>query len=897
MRSANGLILLALVFVSTVVAMPYNAGPPDQPDYLFNLSRRVPEPQLSEPNRPSTLGEKAPGDTVRGIVLLIDFPDMPADTAHRGIRFQQMLFDGPWPNGTMTEYFREVSYNAFTVTGTVDTIWYQAANNHDYYGYSNGMARAAALVREAVLAADAVVDFSQYDNNGDGEVDGLFVIHAGPGREEGSAGDNNIHSHKWYLSSAGVGSVYTDGVTVNLYSIEPEEHFYSQYSVGYHKIISKGVFCHEFGHVIGLPDLYDTDYSSQGIGNYCLMSGGSWGGNGQTPFRPVHPSPWIKQRTTSMKSSWITPTAVAVNLYDQKLPPIETSPSLFKFWKNGVYGQQYFLVENRTRIGHDSLLPNSGLLIWHIDESISNNNNELRKLVDLECATGLVLGGGTKDHLDTTMASYDFNDYWCPATGKTSFNPFSNPSSKDYSNALTMCAANNIVAAAGDTFMLDIFIGGSNLTLSGARLNDAAGDHDSLSDPGESVGLAVTLANTAGWVNATTVSARLSTPDTSILVTDSLATFSNINAGSSGSCSADSFVYYVKPGILPHNVKFVLTKSCSQGTCSTIDTIVIPIGHPRVLLVDDDNGSDYEKYYQVALDSNQVLYRNWTVASQGSPAADTLAQFPIVIWYTGNDSLNTLTTADTTVLKTYLNGGGKLFLSSKQLGQQLGTTAFYADYLHATYLSNNAGQLFVRGVTGNPVGSSLVDTLALGGTNGANNGASPDKIAAINGADSAFVYRTTGGAAAVTYDGVYKLAYFGFPFEAIGGSAPRFIQRTEIMRRILAWFGGVMPQGLESQPAVIPARPGLRISCAPNPFGKQTGISYHLPMPGMVELAVYNVAGQKVRTLIKGRQPAGENRITWDGRDESGRKAAAGVYLARLNAAGRSAASKLVLVR
>jgi flagellar hook assembly protein FlgD len=57
------------------------------------------------------------------------------------------------------------------------------------------------------------------------------------------------------------------------------------------------------------------------------------------------------------------------------------------------------------------------------------------------------------------------------------------------------------------------------------------------------------------------------------------------------------------------------------------------------------------------------------------------------------------------------------------------------------------------------------------------------------------------------------------------------------------------------------------------------------------------VAGQKVRTLIKGRQPAGENRITWDGRDESGRKAAAGVYLARLNAAGRSAASKLVLVR
>jgi hypothetical protein len=702
------------------------------------------------------------------------------------------------------------------------------------------------------------------------------------------------------MSSAGAGSVSADGVTVDLYSIEPEEHFYPQYSVGYNSIISKGVFCHEFGHVIGLPDLYDTDYSSQGIGDYCLMAGGSWGGNGQSPYRPVHPCAWIKQRVTSMKRAWITPTAVATNLYDQSLPPVETSAKLYKFWKNGTYGQQYFLVENRRRIGHDAQLPNDGLLIWHIDESRTNNNTESRKLVDLECATGLVYGGGTKDHLDTTLASFDANDYWCPATGKLTFNPFSNPSSKDYSNALTMCAAYNIALASGDTMKLDIFVGGSNLTVTGARLNDAAGDHDSLSEPGETVGLAVTLSNTTGWVNATVVTARLSTADTSIQITDSVATFANINNGASATCSADSFVYYVKPGALPHKASLMVTKSCSQGSYDRTDTVVVTIGSPRVLLVDDDNGVAYEQYYQSALDTINVLYRTWSVSSLGSPSFDTLAAYPVVVWYTGNDSLTTLTNADTTALKAFLNGGGKLFLCSKQLGQQLGSTGFYADYLHASYIANNAGQLFVRGVPGNPIGVSAGDTLALAGAPGAGNSASSDRLAPINGADSAFVYRTTGGAGAVTYGGTYKLVYFGFPFEAMAGSVTRYRQRAEIMRRIMEWFGGVMPTGVSGD--VGPGRPALPTLLlshnAPNPFSTATTIRYQLDQPARVRLAVYNVIGQRVRILAEGLLGAGEHVAGWDGAGQSGAPLPNGVYFFQLEATGqRIAVRKAMLLR
>ena len=69
-------------------------------------------------------------------------------------------------------------------------------------------------------------------------------------------------------------------------------------------LIDIGVFCHEFGHVLGLPDLYDTDNSSEGLGQWCLMASGSWGGNGSSPQTPTHMSAWCKQ-----KLGWVTPSS------------------------------------------------------------------------------------------------------------------------------------------------------------------------------------------------------------------------------------------------------------------------------------------------------------------------------------------------------------------------------------------------------------------------------------------------------------------------------------------------------------------------------------------------------------------------------------------------------------
>jgi M6 family metalloprotease-like protein len=890
MKSVMWIVVLIALAASTAIAMPFRPGLMDENGYSKELGRYLDfkkEPGMDEPG---DIGKLAPGDTIRAIVILIDFTDAFADTVnHPGWRYQQMLFDGPWPNQTMKEYYQEISYGDFTVIGEVTAIWYRANNGHDYYGYNNGSSRAAALVKEACQKADPAINFNLYDRDGNGYVDALFVIHQGPGREETGDG-NDIHSHRWRLDYAGVGNYTTgEGKICRDYSIEPEMHNSNTYSNIYNKIITIGVFAHEFGHIIGLPDLYDTDYSSDGLGNYCLMSGGSWGANGQSPSRPVHMTAWSKAQ-----KGWLTPENIPANITGKKLPPVETSRSVYKVWKDGTPGQQYFLVENRRRQGFDALLPNDGILIYHVDESQSGNTNDNRRLVDLESASA---DTGNKDHLDVEGGvGSSTGDFWLSTFGKTSFDPFSDADSRsNISPYLTMVAAYNMRQGTDDTVVMDFFVGGSHLTAASYLLNDASGNNNGIAEEGETVGLTVSLANTSGWTNATGVAAVLSTSDTSVIITKATASFPNINNGSSASCASDSFAFYVKPGVFPHKVQFLIQKNATPESYDKVDTLFIPVGFPRVLLVDDDAGSAYEGYYRSSLDSVSALYREWTVSLSGSPSLAKLDSFPVVVWFTGDDSLNILTSEDTINLKSYLDGGGKLFLCSKQLGQQLGATAFFQNYLKAAYVSNNANQRILRGVAGNPIGLSISDTIALGYSGGATNYQSMDIIQPFNGADSCFIYRTLGNPGGLTYGGAYKLVYLAFPFEALSGPS-RYIQRVALMERILSWFGGILPTGVETPtPEILASKPKLWLKASPMPFSNRVFLGFRLHRETQAVVSIYNGLGQRVADLHRGALKAGDHRLVWNGRDGKGYSAASGVYFVRLEAQGEGQAMARII--
>ena len=142
-----------------------------------------------------------------------------------------------------------------------------------------------------------------------------------------------------------------------------------------------GVCAHELGHLLfGWPDLYDTDGSSEGVGNWCLMGGGSWNGNGDIP---AHPSAWCKA-----DQGWVSVVNRTTN-GTVTIKDVKNDHKVYRLWKNGAAGKEYFLLENRQRTLYDRKLPGEGLLVYHVDEAIEGNEDENHPLVKLLEADGL----------------------------------------------------------------------------------------------------------------------------------------------------------------------------------------------------------------------------------------------------------------------------------------------------------------------------------------------------------------------------------------------------------------------------------------------------------------------------------------------------------------------------
>lgn len=205
---------------------------------------------------------------------------------------------------------------------------------------------------------------------------------------------------------------------------------------------------------------------------------------------------------------------------------------------------------------------------------------------------------------------------------------------------------------------------------------------------------------------------------------------------------------------------------------------------PCTLLVDDDAGEGYEAYYEGALDAAGQEYDVWSVAVEGSPGANDLAGYGRVVWLTGDDSQTTLSPGDQAALATYLDGGGRLFVSGQDIGYDIGSTPFYADYLHADYDSADTNNYDLTGLDY----LAGVDVTIQGG-DGANNQNYPSDVTPIGGAVAVMDYLSPNLYGGVAYqDDTYGVVYFSFGFEAINNQP----DRTEVMSRTLDWLGGCL---------------------------------------------------------------------------------------------------------
>ncbi|UCE96670.1 MAG: M6 family metalloprotease domain-containing protein [Candidatus Bathyarchaeota archaeon] len=423
--------------LTTLIRQHGFPGITPSPDVIQNLYTAKNEyPKVADWHAPMM----APVNGTRDIlVIMIDFSDRTGVLTPA--YYADLIFGST--QGAMRHYYSEVSYGLLNITGAIiGSGWYRSAYEMVWWGEDSATgiddenALIFELAREAVTLADADVDFSEYDANGNHIMDpgelSICIVHAGSGQESTGV-STDIWSHRWYIFGEGYSvngsplqDTIVDGVRISRHPDDYVGGYFMQAEDS-----PMGVFAHEFGHDLGLPDLYDTDYSSDGIGRWGLMATGTWLGT-PSGTTPSHLSAWCK-----IQLGWVTPTLVTSFVENASIPQIETTPTVYKLEFSEM---EYFLIENREQVGYDSYLPGSGILIWHIDESVPDNDNEAHKMVDLEEAHG-----GAQD-LDTYGGNRgDANDpYYSNVLG---FRDTTDPNSRAYDYSSTGLWVTNISGA------------------------------------------------------------------------------------------------------------------------------------------------------------------------------------------------------------------------------------------------------------------------------------------------------------------------------------------------------------------------------------------------------------------------------------------------------------------
>ncbi|MBQ2290722.1 MAG: M6 family metalloprotease domain-containing protein [Paludibacteraceae bacterium] len=325
----------------------------------------------------------------KSLVLLVGFQDLPFEQSLEDFNklLNQSGYDYNGATGSCRDYFIAASdsvfqpqfdvYGPFTVDGNMADYGAENGDTHDKDPYSM-------VIDACVTASENGVDFSQYDTDNDGVLDNVFIYYAGHNQAEGGPA-NSIWPHK---ASVAWRNARVDGKYLATYACTSE---YSG-SAGTRRA-SIGTFCHEFGHVLGLPDLYDTGYKYYTVSNWSIMCSGNYNNNGRTP--PTYSAyerfflGWLSPKQLTEKGQYsLEPLQEANQAYliadkTHNLNGGSPNPS------------EFFILEYRTKTGWDTYLPGSGMLVWHIDylasawyqNTLNDGPNFLR--IHLEEANGI----------------------------------------------------------------------------------------------------------------------------------------------------------------------------------------------------------------------------------------------------------------------------------------------------------------------------------------------------------------------------------------------------------------------------------------------------------------------------------------------------------------------------
>ncbi|MDJ0782107.1 MAG: M6 family metalloprotease domain-containing protein [Desulfosarcinaceae bacterium] len=334
----------------------------------------------------------------KGLCLLIEFPDVAPTISRQEVEdfCNKPGYTGFGNNGSVRDYFQDNSRGRLTYTNQV-TAYFTAAHNRSYYSDPSQPygKRARELIREALNHLKAQgYNFSQLTSDANGYIYALNVFYVGPTVNNWAKG---LWPHASSLGTpfdAGGGKKFNDYQITNMGSE-----------------LTLRTFCHENGHMIcDFPDLYDYGGESAGVGHFCLMC---YGGSNKNPVQVCaylkNEAGWTSKLTT------LTPgITVTLNAADNDFCIYPKSAS------------EYFIIENRQKSARDTFLPDAGLAIWHVDETASNDNEQMTPAKHYECS---LIQADNRFDLEGNANGGDAEDLYA-APDKVAFSDSTSPDSK-----------------------------------------------------------------------------------------------------------------------------------------------------------------------------------------------------------------------------------------------------------------------------------------------------------------------------------------------------------------------------------------------------------------------------------------------------------------------------------
>ena len=490
--------------------------------------------------------------------------------------------------GSMREHYRDMSYGTFDLQGGVFGWFALPQNGLYYYSDDNGLGtdrasgEAGAFIRHTLQAADATVDFRPYDNDGpdnvpdsgddDGVADLVMFVHPNEGGECGGAElwSHSFHYQGWPEHNGQ--SFVTNDIGHNGQPIQVDDYVIMPAISCFGGRIEIGVFSHEFGHALGLPDLYDrTAYdpvvgvTSAGMGLYCLMAAGSYGGDYAHPAYPTQMCAWSKEEL-----GFLTPHEIVCDetsaLYYQG-----DAPEAVKLWRGADYSQnEWFLVENRQRKKWDKYLRGTGFLITHADNNVTTQNDESCPNGN-PCLAGhyqlMVVEADNQWEMEIAAVQGSGPEFGEPtdffnAANNDSLTDLTLPSTRDHGGMTTGVRVTGIGPSADKmvaTFSVSQTCAStSSLALMGSRITGGC-DLDPFLDPGEKVSLDVTIRNLPTAAPATGITGTLVSLSPQVSVVSGTSPFPDLGHGKFGDA------------IVPFEIQASAAATCSTSATLRLD--------------------------------------------------------------------------------------------------------------------------------------------------------------------------------------------------------------------------------------------------------------------------------------------------------------------------------------